>query len=325
MLIVAETYRQETMFPSLASTAPQGNTEFEWTCPVFSSHGVSSQAPVTVTDLQPNTTSLCAFEICPEEVYSVNFTHCEGDGGGSVGQLSLFSYANDQLLGQGLCGETLYVDNAGYTSCRLVTVYQTCLLLPGGLTGSSCGGEVHIRGEMLNTVEITLPTVPFQVGELISFNISQLTMNEGYLHSLETVNASSASSTSLILAVYQSKLLVSQTSCHFYSVAQDDLVDYLDKVIWNGRQGIVEMPNYVISGFGSTYKIVLWVHRGSTGVSKLGESADFQVQESINLQLDVGYYTRGSHIAGSWGFGGGGAFQSMPGDAIALYEIDGNG
>jgi hypothetical protein len=81
-----------------------------------------------VIDFNPNSTSLCAFEICPGEIFSVNFTRCESEGEG-VGMMSLFGYSNEEALGQARCGEeAVYLDSAGYSSCRLVRVYQTCLL-----------------------------------------------------------------------------------------------------------------------------------------------------------------------------------------------------
>ena len=329
---MTETFQQETVFPSLTSAAAS-NEEVVWTCPFFHTHGTppnANSSHIRVTDLDANATSLCAFEICPMEVYSVNFTHCQNVGEGS-GHVVLFSYADDEMLAQLTCGDSmLYLDNAGYASCRLITVYQTCLLPEGSNpsgTLSSCEGQVSIRGERMNTVDITFPLVQFQVGDLISFNISRLTANDGYLSSLQTGDsvANPASiSTSLIVALYQSNLLAAQSACHYYSVAQGGLIDYLDKVVWDGREGTLSLPDYSISEFGSTYKVILWAHSPSKGVSQLAESVEVSVQGSVLMHLEVDSSMRGEHITGSWDFGSQ-AVQSLPGDVIALYEIDGNG
>lgn len=311
-----EPFRQETVFPALAP----GAAEQDLACPpVF--HDAApydlNTKPV-VSDYAAATTSLCAFEICPRQVYTINFTHCDGDG---EGQLALFSYSDGQALGRAACGATLYVDNAGFSSCRLVTMYQTCMLDSSTNASTVCsGGQVLIRGEVLPAVNITFSAAHFVAGEAVAVNISPLSTNEGYLSWL----SSSASSTALVLALYQSELLSLQTSCNFYSVAQDDLVDYLDKVGWDGRGGSVVMPHHVVSEFVSSLKVVLWAHGSSRGVSHLGESADVRVHSSASVSLDVAHFARGSHVAGTWGFGSQ-AFHSQPGDVIALYRLDSNG
>jgi hypothetical protein len=203
-----------------------------------------------------------------------------------------------------------------------------------------CGGQVIIRGETLREVHISLPAASFHVGESITFNISQLTANEGYLNSIhhhdssteDPIKPSSLSisspdnkSTFLTIALYHSHLLAGQSSCHFYSVAEGGLVDYVDKVEWDGREGSVTMPNHVISDINATYKVVVWAHSPWNGVSRLGESAEIRVLGSTGVELEVESVARGSPGIGTWGFRGGRMAQSLPGDAIALYEVDGDG
>jgi hypothetical protein len=292
-----------------------------------------------VTDFVSNATSLCAFEICPGELFTINFTHCVGPG---VGHLSLFSYSDDHSVAQASCGDALYLDNAGYASCRLMVMYQTCQLGEKELD-PSCTGQVLLRGETLSTVDITFPTRTTGTvtnvtsalfkGEAISFNISQLTKNEGYLdhiasqtsaHKTSSTSSSSSPATSLVLALYQSDVLSYQTSCHFYSVAQGDLVDYLDKIEWSGRQSSVTMPKYVVSGFTSSYKVVLWAHSHSRGVTRLGESSDILAELSVSVSVDIDRFEPGNPLSGSWRFEDQ-TSSSQSGDLIALYEVDGNG
>jgi hypothetical protein len=319
ILVATPHYEQETVLPRLASIAAEAH---EWECPALNLDAAPSslRSDPLASDFVPAATALCAFEICPREIYTINFTQCGGPGGGRV---ALYSYSDGQPLAEGICGETLYVDNAGFSSCRLVTMYQTCIVPTSDLnTSSSCsGGIVLLRVETLPEVNFSFPGL--SPGESVNFEISGLTANEGYLNWLQ----SSRSSSSLILAMFQSELLSQQTTCNFYSTGQEGgLVDYLDQVEWEGRGGTVTMPHYRLSEFISSFQVVLLARSASARVSYLGESVEVQVQQprSSSVRLDVMYFSPGTHIVGSWGFINP-SFQSEPGDAIALYQVDRDG
>ena len=308
-------FRQETILEHPGSTQ---EGMFDMQCPFFHSDGVTGGNISEVTRMDSNSTALCAFKTCPGYIYTISFTNCENDGG----IVALFSYTESSVLYELACGQTAVLDNAGYDSCRLVNTYQSCMASSNDST-PSCGGQVLIQGERLNVVNISFPSKSFEAGDVFSFNISQLTFNEGYLDQVSPVESSPRTSTSLTIGLYQSEVLAHQASCGHYSVAGMDLVDYLDKVEWNGREGFFTMSNYTISDFGATYRVVAWTHGLSKGVSKLGESMDVKVQGSMSVALEMDHFSRGSHVAGTFDFSPNA--QSVSGDVIALYEVDGRG
>ena len=194
---------------------PEGDS-WNQACPKFNLTG-SSQF------YDPEETSVCTFELCPQEYYKAVIRNCEKDV-----QVDLFSYSDVQYTNYNLACEDdydngkvaiLYFDTIGVESCRLFSFYSFCDSVDDS---EWCSGQLVLTKRSYPSVGISWSddSKSARGGDNLKFVLSDMTIDYDYWDYGEV---------SFWVVIYKEDMLTNQEYCGYRDYSSTDFYDYIGK------------------------------------------------------------------------------------------------